>query len=694
MPKPVTLLMALHSHQPVGNFGFVFEEAFVKAYEPFLRVLEQHPRVSVSLHYSGPLLDWLAENRPDFLKRVSQLILRGQAEILASGYYEPILPLIPEKDRQGQIRMMRQAVEKHFQAQSSGLWLTERVWEPELPGTLSRAGIRYTMVDTNQFVSAKPWIPAAAQVSDEKFWDLLGFFTTDYAGCPVSLFPASKRLRYWLPFQPVEKTIDFLRTLKREQPVAITFADDGEKFGLWPKTHRWVYEERWLDNFFSALEREESWLGTSTFSRHLEGSQPAAHVYLPCGSYEEMLEWSGGYFRNFFTKYPEANAMQQQMLRISEALQDFKPAPRNLKLIEQARQHLYAAQCNCAYWHGVFGGLYLAHLRNAVYAHLIAAQQILNKAKRPSVAVDEVDIDGDGVGEVRLTTPAMSVVVDCQKGGTLSCWYAYESRVNFCNTLTRRPESYHKALRAAQSGGVGSSDPVSSIHDEVKTKEENLVARLVYDDHTRGSFIDYAFSAMPSLAEIVESNGKLKQLRGAERLPWDRQTGKSASKKSPVVSMVRAFQAGLLRKTVQLSSSQPVLECRYELRGADVPVAGLEFNLALRDQRFLTSARQYDDVTRLELEEQHSGIRVAVSIEPAAQVVCFPIETVSESEGGMERTYQGLGLMFLWTVTRRDWAGNLQWAVKSPGTAAASPRNARRASSVSRKNTMAKGRLR
>ena len=164
MSAPVTLLMAVHCHQPVGNFGFVFEDAYAKAYDPFLAVLERHPGVRVSLHYSGCLLDWLAEHRPAFLDRVRALVRRGQVEVLAAGYYEPILPLIPEADRQGQLAAMREAVRSRFGDDATGAWLTERVWEPDLPATLARAGIRYTMVDTNQFAPARPWLPRALQV--------------------------------------------------------------------------------------------------------------------------------------------------------------------------------------------------------------------------------------------------------------------------------------------------------------------------------------------------------------------------------------------------------------------------------------------------------------------------------------------------------------------------------------------------
>ena len=62
--RRISLALALHNHQPVGNFGWVFEEVFQQAYEPMVGALERHPAVRVGLHYSGPLLEWLRAERP------------------------------------------------------------------------------------------------------------------------------------------------------------------------------------------------------------------------------------------------------------------------------------------------------------------------------------------------------------------------------------------------------------------------------------------------------------------------------------------------------------------------------------------------------------------------------------------------------------------------------------------------------
>ena len=691
MTPSVTLLMAIHCHQPVGNFGFVFEEAYAKSYDPFLRVLERHPEVRLSLHYSGCLLDWLLTHRPEFLDRIQHLVTRGQVELLASGYYEPILPLLPEADRQGQIAQMRAALKNHFRTDAKGLWLTERVWEPELPASLSRAGIRYTTVDTNQFAGAKAGLPSALQVQDEVFWDLLGSYMTEYAGFSVRVFPASKRLRYWMPFQRVEQTLDFLRRLKREQPVAITFADDGEKFGFWPKTHQWVYDEGWLDQFFSALERERSWLSTTTFQAYVETVPADGSVYLPCGSYEEMLEWSGGYFRNFFTKYPEANALYQKMLGISRTLTELRASPlqvprskhqtkrqgnetgrrplaakRREVILRQAKQALYTGQCNCAYWHGVFGGLYLAHLRRAVYAHLIAAEQLANQASGATASVTVLDADGDGREEIRLKTSAMSVLVDPAEGGAITEWSLYGPRVNLLDTLSRRYEPYHEKLKANPQPAAVSPGGVTpaSIHDTLGVKEENLASHLVYDDHRRSAWLDYALQQRPTLQEVVTSTWGERRLWSSGPFAWTREPRRARASTSLNVTLVRAMDGGRIRKNLRVFTEQATLECCYELERVRVPVVGLEFNVALRDERYLHTPQELQKTSRFEMTELALGASLRMSLDPPATLMHFPIETVSESEEGLERTYQGLCVMCFWTPAQATWKSRVMLSVE------------------------------
>jgi alpha-amylase len=222
----LTLSLAFHNHQPVGNFPSVFEQAYRQAYEPMVGALERHPGVRVALHYTGPLLDWLREAHPDLLSRVRALVARGQVEVMTGGYYEPILPAIPDRDKHGQILKMTRAVRGLFGYEATGLWLAERVWEPHLPKALAGAGVAYTIVDDTHFVHV-------GLTGDE----LTGHFITEEDGATVAILPSAKPLRYRIPWATVPDLMQWLRGQTADDDRVLVMGDDGEKFGLWPGTH-------------------------------------------------------------------------------------------------------------------------------------------------------------------------------------------------------------------------------------------------------------------------------------------------------------------------------------------------------------------------------------------------------------------------------------------------------------------------
>ncbi|KPK41980.1 MAG: hypothetical protein AMJ78_03930, partial [Omnitrophica WOR_2 bacterium SM23_29] len=223
----MNLLIAVHSHQPEGNFEWIFAEGYEKAYLPFLTILHRHPKIKMALHYTGCLLDWFANKHPEFIKMLKELVKRGQVEVLSGGYYEPILPLIPERDIIGQIRLMNEKVEEFTGYVPSGAWLAERVWEPTLIKPMAKAGIKYTIVDDSHFVNV-----------GKKPDELSGYYVTEDEGQKLLIFPGSEKLRYSMPFKLPHETINYLRDLKEKGIVAKAFADDGEKFGIWPETFK------------------------------------------------------------------------------------------------------------------------------------------------------------------------------------------------------------------------------------------------------------------------------------------------------------------------------------------------------------------------------------------------------------------------------------------------------------------------
>src|SRR4029077_2298503 len=129
---PVRFVFGVHFHQPVGNFDHVFEQHVRDVYRPFIERLRDREFCPIVLHMSGPLLEWLEAHESAYLDMIGQLAADGRIELLSSGFYEPVLAALPRQDRWEQLAWMREAIQRRYGVEPRGLWLTERVWEPDL----------------------------------------------------------------------------------------------------------------------------------------------------------------------------------------------------------------------------------------------------------------------------------------------------------------------------------------------------------------------------------------------------------------------------------------------------------------------------------------------------------------------------------------------------------------------------------
>lgn len=643
----VKFILCFHAHQPIGNFDWVLEEAYEKSYRPFLDVLERHPRIKSSLHYSGCLLDWFEKNKPEFLKRLKSLVKAGQIEILGGGYYEPILPLIPDDDKTGALRMMRDALKRHFNVTPQGIWLAERVWEPHLAKVLSEEGVRYTIVDDAHF--------KRAGLEEDK---IFGYYVSEEQGATLAIFPTLEKLRYMVPFKLPEVTIDYLRSCQQMRGGSIVIADDTEKFGLWPGTHKWVYEEGWLDSFFKKLEENIAWIETLTFNEHLLRSMPLGRIYLECGSYKEMNEWSGGYFRNFLVKYPESNHLHKKMMYTSERIRRIaqdKKAPRGA--LAEATRHLYMSQCNDVYWHGVFGGLYYNHLRYAAYHNLLEAEIALDSYERGKEPIVITDFDKDGSDDIIVNTGSLGLLIDLDSGGTIAELDYKPARLNLINTLSRRPEPYHAKLKEPQPAKQNPDGSPATIHEGLRFKENGLAEYLNYDWYRKVSLIDHFMPQDTSHEEF--SKCSFKELGDFVDAPYAAKI-KTHNKNKAASNIIELSREGGLRddelqpvslvKMIELSE-EPRLVIKYAIKNTSGKLLkalfGSEFNFSLKDPHF-NQVGSVAGVKRIDINDQWFGTRIDLTFDKPAGLFYFPVETVSESESGIERTYQELSFLFNW----------------------------------------------
>src|SRR5206468_1871109 len=149
------------------------------------------------------------------------------------------------------------------------------------------------------------------------------------------------------------------------------------------------------------------------------------------------------FWRNFQVKYREINDLHKQMLRISDKVAAIPAGAAR----EAALDHLYRGQSNDCYWHGLFGGIYIAHMRAATLAHLIAAEDAADRALGIEAGGEVRDLDLDGRDEVRLATHGQVVTLELDEGGGIGAWDVRAARHAPTGVMRRRPEAYHETLR-------------------------------------------------------------------------------------------------------------------------------------------------------------------------------------------------------------------------------------------------------
>jgi hypothetical protein len=684
MTPRISLALALHNHQPVGNFGWVFAEVYEHAYLPMLEALERHPGVRLSLHYTGPLLEWLRAERPDFIRRLGALADRGQVEILGGGYFEPVLASLPERDRVGQLTRMADEIEASFGRRPTGAWLAERVWEPDVPTSLATAGYRWTILDDAHF--------RAAAIPEEALW---GPYTTDDQGHLVTVFGTEQGLRYHIPFRDVDEVIAHLRAHATEAGERVgMMGDDGEKFGGWPTTweHCWG-RGRWVDRFFEALEANADWITTTTPSDWLAGHAPIGRVYVPTGSYAEMGEWAlppdeslvysdllhhaqeaelpearwlrGAFWRNFQVKYREINDLHKQMLRVSEKVARMPAGPGR----EQALDHLYRGQSNDCYWHGLFGGIYIAHMRLATFEHLIAAEDLADHALGTHGVSMSADLDLDGRDEILLADDGQVVTIKPDGGGGIGSWDIRAVHHAVGAVLRRRPEAYHERLRrqesAASAAGADADGPVS-IHEIVRSKEPGLAERLHYDAYERRAGLVRFLPTDASPGTVLDGGTpELGDFRDGDFSVDELDHGRVRLSRRGVVRSRGVDHEVTVRKVVRVDGTRtaPILHLEVEVEHGGPSALDVRLGVELTSMLLggggnpqawwsVDGRRTAHDasgqaarVDQVAEGNDWVGLEITTGLDPAADAWWAPIETISNSESGFERVYQGSALL-------------------------------------------------
>ncbi|MHB1868567.1 MAG: alpha-amylase/4-alpha-glucanotransferase domain-containing protein, partial [Nitrososphaerales archaeon] len=430
----------------------------------------------------------------------------------------------------------------------------------------------------------------------------------------------------------------------------------GEKFGAWPTTYDRVFRDGWLDGFFKAVAREQDKgnLATVKLSEYLKENHPRKRIYLPSAAYPEMMEWSlpfnhpkvesHGFWRLFLSKYPESARIYSKMLCTSKLVHSVDSIP---ALIE-----LWKGQCNDAYWHGIFGGLYAAILRKTTFEHLIRAQVISEKQRHHGnwISCDKLP------QYTIVNTRNLCVSISPSLGGSITGLDFKPRYVNVFDTLARRPERYHKQLKL-QKATLGKKG-VRSIHETPHATEKGLENFLSYDKYDKTSFVDFLVDAETDQGSFTHQDFKeVAPFAGEEyKCQFFKQ---SNSVMTHLERIVKSLSTSIsLDKEYKILQDSEHVSVKYSIKASNnlsckfVP----EINLGcLADSKFAQKYGRADFTSsgRVEILYPEVGIRAIVRAPKSSKIAMIPVWTVSQSEKGFENNLQGISILPFYEIDLR-----------------------------------------
>lgn len=661
-----SLLFGIHMHQPVDNFDWVIEHAIKVCYKPFFEVMSRYPSFRFSLHCSGWLMEQIQLRDSELYHQIEDLSKSGSIEFFSAGYYEPILSVIPSQDRVAQIEKLNRSISESFGQTPKGLWLTERVWESSLIADLHRSKIEYTVMDDYHFQCAG----FDAEVLD-------GYYMSEEGGKRLAIFPISKKLRYALPFQSVDKALNSIKSYRRKEDSAAIIFDDAEKFGMWPSTNEWVYAKGWLEKFVQAVLKDDE-IEPIHYSDYFKKYKPRGIAYVPNVSYYEMGEWSlsaddalrlerykqemgfeqyekegvkfikGGIWKNFFVKYPESNRIHKRMLELS--------AQRPVINRSDFDTALFKLQTNDPLWHGVFGGLYLPNLRDTAYRYLIECENI----RYDKTSVIEVNTNElDGHEKIKALTSDLIFRFDSAFGGQMVEFDLRDRCFNYQNTLTRRKEAYHqRVLEPVECNEYEckdehpAEDGIDTIHNAIAHIDDSLRDAIIYDWYLKNSFIDHVSDDTFNTERFRHCS--FREYGDFTNQPfitsWNQQ-GISFSRDGGLY-FPEKIDATLEKQYIPKGNGLD-FEIKFEANTSKELLYLLEHNLHFSDIDQVTINGEWfqeegiiGESKTFELTDRTLGKHITLSFDQPCSLTYFKLKTLSQSEQGFDLTVQGISLAF------------------------------------------------
>lgn len=233
------LSLLLHMYQPPTQDIKVLKKINDECYQPLFRIIQQYENARFCLNINGVLVDMLYEfGLGETMDLIKDLVKQKKIEIVGTGKFHPILPLIPKEEVERQIHLNEDVNRREFgnNWKKIGFFPPEMAISPAIIDLVKKLG--YEWIIMSGIACPKNWPYDKIYQSKN---GLLLFFRDDILSNKISFKDIT-----------IKEFIDNLNNLYKSDNYII-ISQDVETYGH----HHKNYEKKFLGKVLSKLEKEE-----------------------------------------------------------------------------------------------------------------------------------------------------------------------------------------------------------------------------------------------------------------------------------------------------------------------------------------------------------------------------------------------------------------------------------------------------
>ncbi len=659
--KKLKLVLGVHSSMALGTTKEQFEHAYNYSFKPFLTVLYKYPKIRAVLHFSGIIYEWLEDAHPEYLMLINEMVKRRQLELVGGAYYSPVLPLIPGKDRVGQMELLTTYIRKKFGKRPRGCWISEGLWEQSITANIKSSGLEYIFLDDVYFEQAG--------ISKDS---LHKAYITDDQGKSLVVLPLDNEFITAGFFDTSEAYINkMLKLQKVGQSDILSVLWNGEYFYSQSQRHEEFFAEQgWLETFLSLLSQNNHNIQTVLPVQELRSGGPYKRIYLPSslnieekrrkktGGEREGLSTAvargdvPGFFRKNLIRYAEAGRLYNKMMYVHLIVGQVR---RDRSRKKNAKEESWKGQGHIPFWHGSSGGIYMNAYRKAAYAGLIEAEKSTREKGIFSTSINSLDFDMDGIDEYLYQGQFINVYVH-KKGGSVFELDYVVTAWNYQDLMSRYPEDYHEKEDIENGYDSG---PRSSFVDSYLSSEYSYDDYFGVQKEGRYSFADVYYHV-----KRVDKEHKDLELEAHRWINNDEKgKGEWLHMQKYFDFQKNSVNVGYRLQAEKGKKIKGDFATEINLSFPDAEKEKLIYSLTGIDGRVTEVLDGKIDLQKIkELAIYDKVNRTLITLTPSEEtrIWVHPIHTITKSYGKKSRIYQGSTYVFLWECSLSGESGVAQ----------------------------------